>query len=182
VGPIAFQYRPWESLEFDVDWANVLVEPETNSETASILVTKLHADGMPMLRYRIGDIGRFTSDSAPGHPTLVLPEVTGRDIDRIWLPGGGWIHPGEIPHLMKDHPVREFMFRQKADYSVEIQVVPRHEFGEESRAGILKIVHDNLPGIPVELSIVDAVPRTASSKLRPVVSEVARDEREQTAP
>jgi hypothetical protein len=51
--------------------------------------------------------------------------------------------------------------------------VPRHGFAEESRVGILKVVSDNLPGVPVELSIVDAVPRTAASKLRPVVSEVA---------
>jgi len=173
VGPIGFQYQPSESHEFEIDWANVLLEPELESETAPILVTKLHADGMPMLRYRIGDIGRFATGAAPGHPTLELPEVTGRDIERIWLPTGGWIHPVEIPHLMKEYPVREFMFRQRADYSVEIQIVPRDGFAEESRLGILKVVTDNLPGVSVELSIVDAVPRTAASKLRPVVSEVA---------
>lgn len=174
VGPIAFQYHPRETLSYDVDWANVFVEPETDTETASILVTKLHADGMPMLRYRIGDVGRFAAGSAPGHPTFELSEVTGREIDRIWLPSGQWVHPVEIPHLMKDHPIREFMFKQRADYSIEIQIVPRHGFAEESRLAILKTVTDNLPGIPVELVVVDAVPRTLSNKLRPIVSEVAR--------
>lgn len=175
VGPIAFQLRPRETLEFDVDWANVLVEPESEGQSAAILVTKLHADGMPILRYRIGDLGRFASGSAPGHPTFVLPEVMGREIDRIWLPSGQWVHPVEIPHLMKDYPVREFLFRQRADYSVEIQVAPRRGFGEESLQGILTTVTDNLPGIPVELVVVEAVSRTASNKLRPIISDVVRD-------
>lgn len=175
VGPIAFQLCPRETLDYDVDWANVLVEPESERQSAAILVTKLHADGMPILRYRIGDLGRFSSGSAPGHPTFLLPEVMGREIDRIWLPDGQWVHPVEIPHLMKDHPVREFLFRQRADYSVEIQVVPRQGFGEKSRQGILTTVTDNLPGIPVELVVVDAVTRTASKKLRPITSDVVRD-------
>jgi phenylacetate-CoA ligase len=174
VGPIAFQLRPRETLDYDIDWPNVLVEPETDDPTTSILVTKLHADGMPMLRYRIGDLGSFDGGGTPGHPTFVLPEVVGRDIDRIWLPSGKWVHPVEIPHLMKDHPVREFMFLQRSDYSIEIQVVPRSEFGEDSRRVILQTVTENLPGIPVELVLVDEVRRISASKLRPIVSEVER--------
>jgi phenylacetate-CoA ligase len=66
VGPMGFQYHPAESHAYEIDWANVLLEPELESETCPILVTKLHADGMPMLRYRIGDIGRFPSPRCGG--------------------------------------------------------------------------------------------------------------------
>lgn len=177
-GPIAFQLDPRRTLDFEVDWANVLIEPETFDGTSPILVTKLHADGMPMIRYRIGDLGHFASDASPGHPTFVLHEVVGREIDRIFLPDGRWVSGAEIPHLMKDHPVREFMFLQRADYSIELQLVPRAGFGDDSRREILRTVTDNLPGVPVELVVVDAVRRVHSSKLRPVVSEVRRLERE----
>jgi phenylacetate-CoA ligase len=174
IGPIAFQYHAPTTLDYDVDWANVLVEPETTDEEASILVTKLHADGMPMLRYRIGDIGHFENGSRPGEPSFALRSVVGREIDRICLPGGRWVSPLAIPHLMKDFPVREFAFLQREDYSVEIQIAPRDNFDETTGAGILDTVRNNLPGISVELVLVDAVPRGAGNKLRPIVSEVAR--------
>ena len=175
MGPIGFQLDPGTSLAYSVDWANVLVEPEIHANEPSILVTKLHADGMPMIRYRIGDLGRFSQDSAPGHPAFELREVVGRDIDRIWLPDGRWVHPIGFPHLMEDHPVREFTVHQRADYSVQIQIVPRTGFDEESRHGIVTTVTANLPGVPVEVVLMDELPRTMANKLRPIVSEVIPD-------
>jgi phenylacetate-CoA ligase len=172
VGAIALQLDPGRNLDFAVDWANTLLEPETNEEVSPILITKLHADGMPMLRYKIGDIGRFPGRARTGHPTFVLQEVLGRTTDRIWLPSGSWISGIQLPHMMKDHPVREFMFLQRPDYSIEIKVVPQKGFGDDSRKGILATIAANLPGLEVKLVEVESIPRTKANKLRPVVSEV----------
>ena len=172
VGLMAFQFAPRRTLDYEVDWANVLLEPETGDGEASILVTKLHADGMPMLRYRIGDVARFAEGASPGHPAFVLREVLGRDIDRIWLPDGRWIHGIQMPHMLKDYPVREFMFLQRSDYSVELQIVPRSGFGEDNRARILSTVAANLPTLDISVVVVDQIPRTTANKWRPVVSEV----------
>ncbi len=172
VGPIGFQLEAPSSLAYAVDWPNILVEPEHGGDQSAILVTKLHADGMPMIRYRLGDIGRFGPDSTPGRPALELLEVVGRDVDRIWLPDGRWVHPIEFPHLMKEHPVREYTVLQRADYAVEVQVVPRQGFSEESRVAILSTLRSNLPGIPLDVVVVEELARTAASKLRHIVSEV----------
>jgi phenylacetate-CoA ligase len=172
VGYIAFQMRPEETLDYQVDWANVLVEPETSEAESSILITKLHGDGMPMIRYRVGDIGRFSQASRPGHPTLVLHEVVGRDTDRIWLPDGRWITGLQIPHMMKDYPVREYMFTQRRDYSVEIKIVPKTEFSDHTRRQMMATVQANLPGLKIATMMVDEIPRTKANKWRPVVSEV----------
>jgi phenylacetate-CoA ligase len=172
VGYVAFQMRPEATLDYTVDWANVLVEPETEEGESSILITKLHADGMPMLRYRVGDIGRFPRSSRPGHPSLVLHEVVGRDTDRIWLPDGRWITGLQIPHMIKDYPVREYMFTQRRDYSVEIKIVPKPDFNEHSRRQIVATVQANLPGLKIATLLVDEIPRTKANKWRPVVSEV----------
>jgi phenylacetate-CoA ligase len=172
VGYVAFQTRPQQTLVYDVDWANLLIEPETSERESSILITKLHADGMPMIRYRVGDVGRFLPGSKPGWPAFLLNEVVGRDVDRIWLPDGRWISGLQIPHMMKDHPVREYMFVQRADYSVEISIAPRSGFSQEGNERILATVRANLPGLRVNTVLVDEVPRTAANKWRPVVSEV----------
>jgi phenylacetate-coenzyme A ligase PaaK-like adenylate-forming protein len=127
---------------------------------------------MPMIRYRIDDVGRFGPDSKPGHPTFALPEVIGRALDGISLPDGGWIHGIEFPHMFKDYPVREFMLVQRPDYSVELQIVPQREFDEKSLSGIEQTLKLNLRGLPIKIELKDAVVRTKSNKWRPVVSEV----------
>jgi phenylacetate-CoA ligase len=172
IGCIGYQTSVAQNLSFEIDWSNLLVERETDESDSAILITKLHADGMPMLRYRIGDIGRFSGDQRPGHPVFTLREVVGRDTERIWLPDGRWIHGIQIPHLMKDFPVREFMLVQSSDYSVVLKVVPRNGFGESNRAGIEATVAANLPGVALSIAVVDEIPRTRANKWRPVVSEI----------
>ena len=171
-GAMGFQVEPWVTLDYEIDWANTLVEPETNEPESPILITKLHADAMPMIRYRVGDIGRFPESSAPGFPTFTLNEVLGRVVDRIWLPDGGWITGLQVPHMMKDYPVREFLFLQRADYSVEIQIVPKNGFVEENGRSILKTVSANLPGLDISISLVESIARSKANKWRPVVSEI----------
>lgn len=173
-GLMAFQYDPEHTLDFETDWINILVEPETSDPLSPILITKLHADGMPMLRYRIGDVARFPDGSRPGHPAFVLHEIAGRQSSRLWLPDGRWVMSEELPHMLKDYPVREFMCVQRADYSVQLQIVPRNGFSEENKQRILDTIGVNLPGLQLSIAIVDEIPRTAANKWQPVVSEVKR--------
>ena len=72
--------------------------------------------------------------------------------------------------------MREFMFLQRPDYSVELQVIPQNNFNEDARQSILETVAANLPGLSVSLALVESIPRTKANKLRPVVSEVKRSE------
>jgi phenylacetate-CoA ligase len=171
-GGIAIQTKPQETLEFEIDWAWALIEPETEEENSPILVTKLHADGMPMLRYRTGDIAKFPAGSKSGFPAFYLREIIGREVERIWLPDGRWISGVQLPHLLKSIEVREFMFVQEEDYSVELQIVPKKDFTETQKREILQTVDANLEGITVNLKLVEKIPRTKANKLRPVVSKV----------
>ncbi|MGH9370061.1 MAG: hypothetical protein ACRD15_00860, partial [Vicinamibacterales bacterium] len=173
VSMVAFQTGVPEALDFEVDWSLLLVEPEATDETSSVLVTKLQADAMPMIRYRVGDMAHFPAGSQPGRPSFRLLAVAGRETDRLWLPGGQWMNGLSFPHLLKDYPVREFQIHQRADYSVTVRVIPTGAFTEDSGRGILQIVRANLPHVPVDLQLVDDIPRTASNKRRPVISDVS---------
>jgi phenylacetate-CoA ligase len=172
VGFIAYQMQPASSLLFEIDWSNLLIEPEAEGQSSSILVTKLHADAMPMLRYRIGDLAAFPAGISPGSPTLTINEVIGRETDRIFLPDGRWMHGIQLPHLMKDYPVSSFMLHQKADYSAELKLVPSNGFDGLAKTAILGTLQSSLPGIHLTMTIVEEIPKTRSNKWRPVVSEV----------
>jgi phenylacetate-CoA ligase len=177
VGFIGYQLEPQHQLDFTLDWANLLVEPETCETTSSILVTKLHADGMPMIRYRIGDLGRFADGSQPGMPGFVLQEVVGRELERIWLKDGRWIAGAQIPHMLKDFAVQEYQFIQQADYSVNLHIVPQSGFGDESRQRILATLSSNIEALPIKIVVVERIERTRANKLRPVISHVQPLER-----
>lgn len=172
VGGMAFQCEIPQSTDFVVDWSNNLLEPEFKQAEAPILVTKLHADGMPMLRYRIGDVGAFPDGSRCGHPVFRLHTVLGRAVERIWLRDGHFINGIQFPHMLKDYPVREFMVIQKEDYSVEVQIVPGAAFSQESSSSILATIQRSLPGLFVELVLVESIQKTQANKWRPVVTRV----------
>jgi phenylacetate-CoA ligase len=174
VALLGFQVDPGRTLAYEVDWQNVHVEPETATPEAPILVTKLHADGMPMIRYRIGDLARFPASVRPGHPAFELPEVSGREVDRVWLPDGRWVNGLGFPHLMKDYGVETFQIVQAADYSVSVRIVPQAHFAPDAAAEIRALVEANLEGVPVNVVIVDSIERTRAGKWRPVVSHVDR--------
>jgi hypothetical protein len=123
-------------------------------------------------RYGGRDVGRFPAGSRPGHPSFTLREVLGRESARLWLPDGRWVEGLGLPHMLKDYPVREFMFVQRPDYTVELRVVPKNGFAEDARRRISTAVSANLPGLHLEIVLVDSIPRTRANKWRPVVSEV----------
>ncbi|MGI9036651.1 MAG: hypothetical protein ACR2GD_11515 [Pyrinomonadaceae bacterium] len=173
-GAVGVQTNPQKNLDYEIDWAWGLVEPETDAENSPILVTKLHADGMPLIRYRTGDVGKFPAGSRPGHPAFLLREIVGRELDRIWLKDETWVSGAEFPHLLKSFAVREYMLIQSADYSVELQIVPKDGFDEKQRQEILRTVEANLKNLPVNLNLVEKIPRTRANKWRPVISEVKK--------
>lgn len=174
-GAVGIQTHPQKNLDYEIDWAWGLVEPETDAENSAILVTKLHADGMPMIRYRTGDVGKFPPGSYPGNPTFILHEIVGRELDRIWLKDKNWVSGAEFPHLIKSFAVREFVFVQSEDYSVELQIVPKNDFDEKQQREILQTIQANLKDLPVNLKLVEKIPRTKANKWRPVISKVKRD-------
>lgn len=174
VGFIAGQLEGRAGAPLLVDWANLFIEPETNDPQSPILVTKLHADAMPMIRYRVGDVARFPAGSRPGHPAWELPEVIGRQLDGLHLPDGRWVHGVGIPHLMKEQPLHEFQILQHEDYAIDVLVVPNDRYTAAAGDDILRVLAENLPGVPLRLQLVESIERTQANKWRPVITHVKR--------
>lgn len=174
VGLIAFQTDS-ESPVLTVDMANILVEPATTGEQVGeaydVLVTKLHAFGMPLLRYRNGDMARFPNDAQPGHPTAELLDVTGRTMDRVVASDGRIVHAAQFPHMFKEFDIKLYQVRQSRDGSVNILIVPGPGFDAASQERINRLTRANLGATPLRISLVDQIDRTSAGKLRPVVSE-----------
>ncbi len=171
VGNMAFQYDPAGTGVLEVDWALVHVEPAAPEPVSPVLVTKLHGDAMPLIRYAIDDMASFPGEARPGRPVFELRDIMGRSTDRIVLPSGRWVHGIHFPHLMKDFPVRDFQVVQSRDLAVEVRFVPGLNFTAAHRVAVEQTLRANLPGLPLTFLEVTAIPRTAANKWRPVISQ-----------
>jgi phenylacetate-CoA ligase len=145
-------------------------------ETGDIVITDLHNWGMPLLRYRNGDMAtrapHRAHSCAIGLPTL--QRIEGRTLDML-LTRDGRLLPGEFfPHLLKDVPgvVRYQVIQERLD-AFTLLVVPAGEFGVDQensiRAELAKVLGS---GTALEIRRVDDIPLTPSGKRRVTISRL----------
>ncbi|SDM55643.1 phenylacetate--CoA ligase family protein [Kriegella aquimaris] len=113
-------------VEF-VDENNRPVPPNT---TGKILLTDLTNFAFPLIRYEIGDRGRYMENSCScGRPLPLMENIKGRQTVNIKTPSGLLIR-GEHLMAMFDGYMkvfREIQLCQEADFSVCIDYVPRSD-------------------------------------------------------
>jgi phenylacetate-CoA ligase len=139
-----------------------------------LLLTDLHAQGMPLIRYSNGDVVTLTDAPQAGMPWPRLLAVEGRQLDLIRTIDGRML-PGEFfPHLMKDIPgVERFQVVQSTLQQLRIRIVTGA--GYDAAAG--KLLIDALQrhlgaSMQIDLQQVNDIPLTASGKLRVTISEL----------
>ncbi len=148
-------------------------QPTPAGEPGEIVVTHLDGYGMPMIRYRTGDVGRLKPGRcACGRGLPLMDVVHGRVTDFLRLPDGTIRHALSIIYPLRETAgLRQFRVRQEADYSVIVQVVPRQMNGPSLAAEVARRVRP-VVGEEVKLRVepVDSLPAEASGKYRYVVS------------
>ncbi|MCR1025191.1 hypothetical protein NQT66_10270 [Cellulophaga baltica] len=111
-------------IEF-VDEQNQPVAPNT---TGRILLTDLTNYAFPLIRYDIGDEGRFMDEMCSCGKQLPLMEnVRGRQAHNIQTPSGLRIKGEHLMAMFNGHMkcFKEIQLRQQEDFSVCIDYVPR---------------------------------------------------------
>ena len=94
-----------------------------------------------------------------------------RSEDYLRLPSG--LKLGKLDHVFKDtRHFREAQIRQKADYSIELWVVPTQDDTASDEAIALRELRESGCDVPVCFRYVDSIPKTKAGKLRFVISEV----------
>jgi len=143
-------------------------------EAGEILLTALDNYGMPLLRYRVEDIGSPSDASCPCRRGLgAMAMVEGRVQDLITLPGGGFL-PGEFfPHLFKDFDVAQFQVEQDRLEHVTIRVVRGPSLSGEDLDYLRRKVQEyTSAGLAVDYEFPDRIAPSASGKFRYTLSHV----------
>ncbi len=173
-GLVAMECEAHNGLHTNI--IDLVVEPYggRQGEPQEVLITNLNAYGMPLIRYSIGDMAVFGDRACPcGRTTPLLERVMGRVTDMIHLPGDKLL-PGEFfTRIARSFPIAEYQVVQEEDHSLTFRIVRDEGYGSRDEQRIREIVAEHVQGLPVSIEYVDAIDRTRTGKLRPVISKVA---------
>lgn len=152
-------------------------KPARPGEPGEVVATPLYAYGMPMIRFRVGDVATLGEGQCPcGRGLPLMQDVEGRVTGIFTLPSGRPLYGGAFRHLvLKDSTaIRRFRVHQHARDKIEVTLEKGEGF-DDSVVDLVRKRCENLLGDePVELTITvtDHIPMTASGKHLVTTSDV----------
>jgi len=144
-----------------------------------IVVTPLYNYVQPLLRYRLGDLGKSQEGQCPcgrGYPLMDL--TIGRSGDMLFGLSGNKIFPSFFIHALDGNDwIRSFQFVQKTERLLELNIESDGQDQEMRRsrllADILPKVQEKMGPVELVVNLVQKIDRTRVGKHRFVVNEVA---------
>ena len=164
-----YHYRPDYSLVEIIKENGQIAKP---GEMGEIVCTGLINQVMPLIRYRIGDVGIMSSETCScGLNTPYFEKMFGRMDDFVLTPDGRYV--GRLSPVLKGFPVKEAQYIQKRMDLVVVKLVKDSNFDSQTSKQLIKEIRKRLGySINIELEFVDELPRGPGGKLRTVVSEL----------
>ncbi len=148
--------------------------PVASGEPGEIVVTPLDLYGMPLLRYRVEDVGSpGTGQCACGRGLPAMAMVEGRVQDLISLPGGRFL-PGEFfPHLFKDFAIRQFQVEQDRPDHAILRLVREEALTDGDLTYLSQKIRDHTAGLlEITVEFCESIPLTPTGKFRYTISRV----------
>lgn len=150
------------------------VPPDTPGQ---MLLTRLHPGPMPLIRYRVGDVG-VRGSQAPcccGRHWERMQAIQGRDSDVVLTPNGNRLIVEFFNGIVDDLPAIEcFQVVQDNLDSIQMTVVPRPGYSAEVQRELVEAMQRNGAGdLRIEIRLTNEIPLTPGGKRRYVISRVS---------
>jgi phenylacetate-CoA ligase len=165
MGRVAMECPTREGLHINID--HVVLEawkdgrPARPGEAGAALITTLNAQGMPLLRYRLGDnirlLDKPCSCGSP-LPLMALPE--GRESEVIKLPSGRLLSVWAVSNLLREYvDILKFRIVQQELDVLEIELVTREPWPQERLRQIERRTLERLgEPVAVRARLMDELP------------------------
>jgi len=154
--------------------------PTAPGEVGHIVVTSLTNYAMPIIRYRIGDMGAWAEEPCDcGRPHRLLREVIGRENDMFYTSTGDQFHGSYFTQVMfKQQWTTQYQVIQEAFDLIRIKVVDAegaaNRSNRESELGVIATEVRKVMGgdCRVVFDFVDSIEAAASGKYRYVLCNI----------
>jgi len=161
------------SLHVDEDFAAVEFIPNPGGSGCRLVGTNMANPATPLIRYDTLDLATLAEGSCPcGRPGRLVASFDGRQNDFVIRSDGAPIHClSEITHDITS--LREVQIYQPRLGEVTIRIVRGPGYSQEDERTIMARAHEFMGNdMNVSIAYVASLPRTASGKLRGIVSDL----------
>ena len=161
---------------------NVIVEFLRNGERVSegklgeIVLTGLNNYGMPLIRYKIKDLGT-PSDSicSCGRNLSMMGDIKGRDTDIVVLANGNFLIVHFFTWLFEYiEGVDQFQVIQNSLDNILVKIVKNNKFKKSDFEYIENTIKSKMGEAELNIEFVESIPLTKSGKRRFVISNVKK--------
>lgn len=179
-GSMEFGWIGWQCNErcgYHINSDCLIVEclkngyPAEPGEEGELVVTNLHSDAAPLIRYVSGDTGVLSSEKCRcGRSLPILASINGRLADCISLPDGRMVSPYTVTCTIEEIPgVGQFQVVQNSDWTVNIRLIPSSKAinTEDVRTAVKNILGK---GVDVVVELTSSLPLEPNGKFRVVKS------------
>ena len=176
MGPIAYECPEGSLHLFPTNQYVEILDnedrPVAHGQPGHLVITDLTNQVMPLLRYRVGDLGRLGDPCPCGRPFPVLQEVYGREYDFVEAPDGRRFH-GEFfmyafEDLRKTHPeIGQFQVVQTGEARLSVRVVALGA-AVDTLSAVRNELAKRLAGFEVSVEPVERLERQPSGIMRVV--------------
>ena len=143
-------------------------------DIGEIVATSLHNYAMPFIRYKTGDLGRFSQHKCScGRGLPLLSKIVGRIDDIITTPQGEMILPVSFrTRFAKLEFLEEYQLIQQRDGTYRMLVLDNGRIGVKEQEEILEVLHYYLgSSADIQIELVTEIPRTPGGKQRLIIKE-----------
>jgi phenylacetate-CoA ligase len=165
-------------LDVVVEYLDEEARPVSPGQPANLIVTRLHPGPMPLIRYRMGDVGIEAGiqmcKCARGFSKM--ESIQGRDTDVVITPSGNRLivhfFTGILEYFSE---IEAFQVLQDEPGSMVLRLVPTKGFSKAVAARIVaELKQKGASDMEVEIELVTEIPLPPSGKRRFVTSKLAK--------
>jgi len=169
------------SLTHYIEILNSDLNPAGPDENGEIVVTSLSNFAMPLIRYRVGDIGAWSKNPCTcGRPFPLLKRIEGRVSDTFFTKGGDQVHGEYFTHLFYFREwIKKFQVVQEELNLVKVLIVSKNlENSYECVANDLADIQYKIQLVmgntcKVEFKFVNEIVPSKSGKYRYTISKLS---------
>lgn len=143
----------------------------TANQDEELLVTSLTKKCQPLIKYKIGDLGRVCwGKCSCGKTSQIITELIGRKNDYVFFKDGTQRHWSIISKAItqyiieNDNKICEYSITQKLDYSIVINVVKDKEYNADTEKSLIEVCRNICPSLDYSVVITDKITQNHRGK------------------
>ena len=154
-------------------------EPAPPGEKGELIITSLTNNGLPFIRYRVGDYGELSNELCGcGRGFPLLASVDGRVFDVIVAPNGRYITGTFWTRLFRKtvKGIQQFQLVQENVDTLTAKLVTDSAFQKSSLSNLEEQIQERCGSeMRIKFEVLDEIPLTKAGKRKFVISKVAPD-------